>query len=137
MALTYLVGDIFVAPSQKEEGMPMVLLEAAACGLPLVATRLGGIPEVVEEGQNGLLLDRPQDPEELAGKINTLIENPDFCRGLGRQARERVREHFSWPHIAEKQEAVYDAVVEKKLGRGGQGSASFSKFSPSTPLRER
>jgi spore coat protein SA len=114
MALTYLLGDIFVAPSQKEEGMPMVLLEASACGLPLVATRLGGIPEVVQEGQNGLLLDRPQDPEELAEKIITLIENPDFSRRLGRQAWERAQEHFSWPHIAQQQEALYDEVLAKR-----------------------
>lgn len=113
MDLTYLVGDICAAPSQKAEGMPMVLLEASASGLPLVATRLGGIPEVVQEGQNGLLLDRPQDPEELAGKIMSLIENPDFSRRLGRRARERAVEHFSWPHIAGRQEAVYDEVLEK------------------------
>lgn len=116
MALTYLLGDIFVAPSQKEEGMPMVLLEASACGLPLVATRLGGIPEVVQEGHNGLLLDRPQDFEELAGKINTLIDNPDFCRRLGSQARETAQKHFSWSHIARRQEAVYDEVLKTALG---------------------
>jgi len=120
MALTYLLGDIFVAPSQKEEGMPMVLLEASACGLPLVATRLGGIPEVVQEGHNGLLLDRPQDFEELAGKINTLIDNPDFCRRLGSQARETAQKHFSWSHIAQKQEAVYDEVLQEKINRKQQ-----------------
>jgi spore coat protein SA len=112
MALTYLLGDIFVAPSQLEEGMPMVLLEASACGLPLVATRLGGIPEVVREGENGLLLDNPRDPEELAQKITTLIENTDLRRRLGRQAREDALERFAWQHIAQKQEAVYDEVIK-------------------------
>lgn len=115
MALTYLLGDIFAAPSQKAEGMPMVLLEASACGLPLVATRQGGIPEVVQDGENGLLLDHPQDPEELAGKIGALLENPDLRRRLGRQAREMAREHFSWPHIAQKQEAVYDEILSKRV----------------------
>ena len=115
MNLTYLIGDIFAAPSQKAEGMPMVLLEASACGLPLVATRLGGIPEVVQDGHNGLLLDRPQDPEELAGKIVSLIENQDLARRLGRQARERAQEHFSWPHIARQQEAVYDGVLAQRI----------------------
>jgi spore coat protein SA len=115
MDLTYLVGDIFVAPSQKAEGMPMVLLEASACGLPLIATRLGGIPEVVQDGHNGLLLDHPQESEELAGKIVSLIGNPDFRRRLGRQARERALGHFSWPHIAQKQESVYDEVLAKRV----------------------
>jgi|GEM_PF-361685 len=128
MDLTYLAGDIFVAPSQKAEGMPMVLLEASACGLPLVASRLGGIPEVVREGQNGLLLDRPRDPEELAGKIITLIENQELARRLGRQARERALEHFSWPHIAQQQETVYDEVLAKSSGR-----AASPKPPPPTP----
>ena len=78
MAATYLLGDVFAAPSQKPEGMPMVLLEASACGLPLVATRLGGIPEVVQDGVNGLLVDRPPDTDELAGKIITLLQNDDL-----------------------------------------------------------
>ena len=111
MALTYLLGDIFVAPSQKEEGMPMVLLEASACGLPLVATRLGGIPEVVQEGHNGLLLDNPRDPGELARKIITLIENPALCQQLGGQARKWALERFSWQHIAQEQEGVYDRIL--------------------------
>ncbi len=115
MNLTYLVGDIFAAPSQKAEGMPMVLLEASACGLPLVATSLGGIPEVVQEGHNGLLLDRPQDSEELAAKIISLIEDQELARRLGHQARERAVEHFSWPHIAQQQEAVYDEVLAQRI----------------------
>ena len=83
MAATYLLGDVFAAPSQKPEGMPMVLLEASACGLPLVATRLGGIPEVVQDGVNGLLVDRPPDPDELAGKIITLLQNDDLSQRPG------------------------------------------------------
>jgi spore coat protein SA len=122
MDLTYLLGDIFVAPSQLEEGMPMVLLEASACGLPLVATRLGGIPEVVREGENGLLLDNPHDPEELAEKIITLAENPDLRRRLGRQAREDALKRFAWQHIAQKQEAVYDEVIKRFSGEGGESS---------------
>ncbi len=116
MARTYLLGDVFVAPSQKDEGMPMVLLEASACGLPLIATRLGGIPEVVREGLNGFLLDSPHDPEELAGKIVALIENPELGQRLGRQGRDWVLERFSWPHIAREQEALYDDVLEGRVG---------------------
>ena len=111
MPRAYLLGDVFVAPSQNEEGLGMVFLEAAASGLPLIGTRLGGIPEVVQDGINGLLLDRPHDPEELAIKILTLLENPDLQLRLGRQGREQVCQNFSWEHIAQAQEGVYDRIV--------------------------
>ncbi len=118
MPQAYLLGDVFVGPSQKPEGMPMVLLEASACGLPLITTRLGGIPEVVREGVNGVLLDSPHDPEELAGKILALLADTALRQRLGRQARELVCEHFSWEHIAQEQEAVYDRIIGGTLGRG-------------------
>jgi spore coat protein SA len=121
MPQAYLLGDVFVGPSQQAEGMPMVLLEASACGLPLIATRLGGIPEVVRDGLNGLLLDSPHDPEELAGKILAVLEDTALRQRLGRQARELVCEHFSWEHIAQAQEGVYDEIMERTLGGGGQG----------------
>jgi len=121
MPQAYLLGDIFVAPSQNEEALGMVFLEAAASGLPLIGTRLGGIPEVVQDGINGLLVDRPHDPDELAGKILTLLGNPDLRQRLGRQGREQVCQKFSWEHIAQAQEAVYDEILERTLGRGSQG----------------
>jgi spore coat protein SA len=111
MAPTYLLGDVFAAPSQKPEGMPMVLLEASACGLPLIATRLGGIPEVVQDGINGVLLDNADDPEELAGKIMALLQDAALSQRLGQKARERALERFSWQRIAQEQEAVYDRIV--------------------------
>jgi spore coat protein SA len=116
MAQTYLLGDVFVAPSQKPEGMPMVLLEASACGLPLIATRLGGIPEVVQDGENGILLDTPPDPGELAGKIIGLLKDSELSQRLGQKARERALERFSWQRIAQEQEAVYDDVLEGRAG---------------------
>jgi spore coat protein SA len=119
MPQAYLLGDVFVGPSQKPEGMPMVLLEASACGLPLIATRLGGIPEVVREGVNGVLLDSPHDPEELAGKILALLADTAVRQRLGHQARELVCEHFSWERIAQAQEGVYDEILERTLGKGG------------------
>jgi spore coat protein SA len=116
MAATYLVGDVCAAPSQKPEGMPMVLLEASAAGLPLIATRVGGIPEVVQDGQNGLLLDNPQDSAELAGKIMTLLTDPALRQRLGHKARERILERFTWQRIAREQEAVYDRILGGGLG---------------------
>jgi spore coat protein SA len=111
MAETYLLGDVLAAPSQKPEGMPMVLLEASACGLPLVATRVGGIPEVVQDGINGILLDKHDDTEELAGKITGLLQDEALSQRLGQKARERALERFSWQRIAREQEAVYDGML--------------------------
>jgi spore coat protein SA len=118
MAQTYLLGDVFAAPSQKPEGMPMVLLEASACGLPMIATRLGGIPEVVQDGVNGLLVESPDDPEELAEKIISLLQDPAMSERLGVQGRERILERFSWQHIAREQEALYDGILSRALGEG-------------------
>jgi len=114
MAKIYLLGDVLVAPSQKPEGMPMVLLEAASCGLPLVASPLGGIPEVVQNGGNGVLLDNHEDAEELAGKITALLQDPAFSQRLGQKARQRALERFSWQRIAQEQEAVYDEILGHK-----------------------
>jgi spore coat protein SA len=111
----YLLGDIFVGPSQIEEGLGMVFLEAAAAGLPSIATRRGGIPEIVQEDLNGLLLQQHDDPRELAGKIIQLLGDRDLRLQLGRQARAWVQEHFSWEKIAQRQEEVYDEIV----GPGG------------------
>jgi spore coat protein SA len=128
MAQTYLLGDVLVAPSQKPEGMPMVLLEASACGLPMITTRQGGIPEVVQDGINGLLLDNSDDPEELAEKILTLLKDSALSQRLGQKARERAMERFSWQRIAQEQEGLYDSVVGGGPGSGG------SLPSPHTPL---
>jgi spore coat protein SA len=108
----YLLGDIFVGPSQNEEGLGMVFLEAAATGLPIIASPMGGIPEVVQPGLNGMLLDRKDDPEELADKIGALLADESLRHRLGRQGREWVSARFSWGIIAREQEEVYDQVVK-------------------------
>ncbi len=117
MAETYLLGDVLAAPSQKPEGLPMVLLEAAACGLPIVATPMGGIPEIIRDGDNGLLLDRTEDPEELAEKILTVLEDKTLARRLGEQGRRLMESRFSWKRIAREQEAVYDEVLGNFSGK--------------------
>jgi spore coat protein SA len=116
MPQAYLLGDLFVGPSQIEEGLGMVFLEAAAAGLPLIATAVGGVPEVVHPGVNGLLLARKDDAAELASLIVGLLNDPARRAELGRQGRERVCREFSWEHIARQQEAVYDALLQAASG---------------------
>jgi spore coat protein SA len=111
MPRAYLLGDVFVGPSQIEEGLGLVFLEAAAAGLPIIATGQGGIPEVVADGVNGLLLRRKDDVDELAAKIIGLLEDAPLRKRLGQRGRERVEADFTWEKIARNLEGFYDEVL--------------------------
>jgi spore coat protein SA len=113
MPRAYLLGDVFVGPSQIEEGLGLVFLEAAAAGLPIIATRQGGIPEVVRDDFNGLLLGRKDDDAELAAKITGLLGDAPLRQRLGQQGREWVGADFAWERIAGSLEEFYDEVLEK------------------------
>ena len=106
----YLLGDVFVGPSQIEEGLGLVFLEAAAAGLPVIATRQGGIPEVVRAGETGLLLEKKDDTAELAEKILSLLRHQELGKLLGQKGRDWVRHNFSWEIIAHTLEGVYNEV---------------------------
>lgn len=104
--------DIFVLPS-RWEGLPLVVLEAMAAGLPVVATAVGGTPEVVVDGVTGLLVP-PRDPAALAQAITRLLRNPDLRRKMGRAGRERVTEHFSVEQMVRKTESLYEQLLVEK-----------------------
>jgi spore coat protein SA len=114
MPQAYLLGDVFAGPSQIEEGLGLVFLEAAAAGLPVIATRQGGIPEVVRDGFNGLLLRQKDDDAELGEKLIGLLNDAAWRQRLGQQGREWVAENFSWERIAGTLEPFYDEVMEKR-----------------------
>jgi spore coat protein SA len=114
MPAAYLLGDVFVGPSQIEEGLGLVFLEAAAAGLPVIASRMGGIPEVVRDGETGLLLERQDDAGELADKIIALLRHQEQRKKLGRRGREWVLKEFSWERSAGSLEKVYDELLVKK-----------------------
>jgi sugar transferase (PEP-CTERM/EpsH1 system associated) len=104
--------DIFVLSSDWE-GMSNALLEAMAAGLPVVATAVGGTPEVVVEGETGFLVP-PRDPEALAEAILRLLRDPDLRRRMGEAGRKRVAEHFSVEQMVQKTEALYEHLVAEK-----------------------
>ncbi len=106
--------DIFVLPSYSE-GVSLALLEAMAAGLPVIATNVGGLPEVVTDGDNGLLIP-PKDPEALAEALARLLDAPDFAKKLGENARRQVREHFSLDRLGREINEIYGELVEKKFG---------------------
>jgi glycosyltransferase involved in cell wall biosynthesis len=82
-----------VLPSENE-GMPVCLMEAGACGVPAAATAVGGVPELVQDGLTGLLT-APGDPEALAAALVRLLAEPELASRLGRAARQRAEETFS------------------------------------------
>jgi glycosyltransferase involved in cell wall biosynthesis len=102
-------ADLFVLPSMAES-FGMVILEAMSCGLPVVATRVGGIPEVVTNGENGLLV-QPGDVESLIAGIKTLSTDPVLRDRFSKNNISKVRRCFAWAHIAMKYEEIYEGSL--------------------------
>ncbi len=98
-------GTIAVLPS-RSEGMPNVLLEAMACALPCIATRVSGCEELIQHGANGLLVE-PEDYEELAQTLLTLLTHPTRARSYGQAARVTVEQHYSLEHIIDMYIELY------------------------------
>ena len=104
-------ASIYVLPSIRE-GMPYALLEAMACGRPVVASNIPGINDVITNGENGLLVP-PCDPNALANAILRLIEDHALRRKLRRNARKLMVEKYSWDIIAGRTEKVYYEMAEE------------------------
>ena len=105
--------DIAVLPSQAE-GFSNALLEYMAMGLPTVATDVGGNPEVIENGVNGLLV-KPNHPAALADAISSLLENPHFASQLGPAGKERVRRHFNFAQLTSNVDALYTELLPVRV----------------------
>jgi sugar transferase (PEP-CTERM/EpsH1 system associated) len=103
--------DVFVL-SSIAEGIPMTILEAMSCGIPVVATRVGGIPEVIEDRRNGRLVDK-QNPEQLANALLEYIQQPHIVEVESISARERIVNHFSEIQMVEQYLACYDQLNNK------------------------
>ena len=93
----------------------LTLLEANACGKPVLASNVDGIPSVVENGFNGLLVP-PNDPEALAAAIVRLVEKPDLTLKMGRNGRKFALSH-DWKLVASQTEQVYMSAISRS-GRG-------------------
>jgi glycosyltransferase involved in cell wall biosynthesis len=104
--------DVFVLPSLWE-GLPIALLEAMAASLPVVATAVGGVPEVVVDGVTGLLVP-PRDPEALSKAILTLLKDRDLQHSMGQAGRERVTRCFSVERMVKETEVLYESMMTRK-----------------------
>jgi glycosyltransferase involved in cell wall biosynthesis len=102
--------DAMVLPSLFGEGMPMVVLEALACGVPVIATRVEGTPEVIRHGQEGLLA-RPQDSDSLSQAIQVFISDRSAWSQMSRLAVQRHRQGFSDVRMAERTAKVYRRLI--------------------------
>ena len=103
-------ADIFVLPSHHE-GLPVVLMEATAVGVPIVASAVGEIPRLLTDGKSGLLV-APGQPAELTGAITRLVDHPDLRRQLAEGATE-VSQQFDVDSATRQVEDIYDAVLER------------------------
>ncbi|MGI0133976.1 MAG: glycosyltransferase family 4 protein, partial [Candidatus Micrarchaeaceae archaeon] len=115
LATYYAAADTFVGPSieSKEgwkEAFGVVFAEAAAVGVPIVATTTGGIKDIVHDGINGLLVPQ-KDASAIADAVQRLQQNPELCARLGTAGPSIVAEHFSWQTITQKYLAVLHMVV--------------------------
>ena len=111
-------GGLAVLPS-RFEGMPNALLEAMACGLPCVATRVSGSEEIIQHGVNGLLVE-PEDYRGMAQALLTLLHDPLLAQKYGQAARETVERHYSFEQVMDRYVELYQRIAEHRcqIARG-------------------
>ncbi len=107
--------DVFVLPSSGREGLGIAAIEAMAAEKPVVATNIGGIPEVVRNGMTGLLAP-PKNEEALAEAVIQLLKNPEMARHMGKQGKLRVKEKFTLKKMVQEMEKIYENELARKRG---------------------
>lgn len=130
LRVLYSHAAVFVCPSLYEP-FGIINLEAMACGTPVVASRVGGIPEIIVDGETGYLVDlesvskanfEPKDPEAfqrgLAEKVNELLADEEKRKAFGLASRKRVEQYFGWEAIAKQTLAFYEETIAKAKKEG-------------------
>jgi glycosyltransferase involved in cell wall biosynthesis len=105
--------DAFVLPT-LEEALGTSFLEAMAMGKPVIGTRVGGVPEVIREGVNGLLVP-PGDPQALGGAIVGLLSNIEAARAMGRAGRSIVEREFTVEHMCQRMFDLYSGLLQGRV----------------------
>jgi glycosyltransferase involved in cell wall biosynthesis len=114
-------ATVFALPlvsDQGTDGLPNTLLEAMGAGRAIVASRVAGVPDVMEDEQHGLLIP-DRDAPALAHAINRLLSDPALAAQLGANARHRIETELTWEHTAERFEKVYDDVIKGRTTQTG------------------
>jgi glycosyltransferase involved in cell wall biosynthesis len=104
-----------VVPSEWYENYPMSVLESLACGTPVIGARIGGIPEIVRDGETGLLFESG-NAEELADKIQYLLDNPHKAIEMGRNGRAQVEEVNNPQQHYQQMIEIYQGLVQPTAG---------------------
>ena len=110
LRLLFSTCDLFVLPSRLE-GLGIVILEAMAAGKPVVATNVGGIPELIESGQNGILIESNNE-DELSSAIIHIASDESLAKTIGGNNVRKVRECYSWEVAAQKVERLYNELIK-------------------------
>jgi glycosyltransferase involved in cell wall biosynthesis len=113
LATIYGAADVVVVPSTQPDPLPNSALEAAAAGCCVVASAVGGLPEIIRDGETGVLVP-PDDPAALAGALAALADDPERRAALGAAAASDVRERFAPELLAPRVMAVYDGLLGLK-----------------------
>lgn len=107
----YKFADCFVCPSQKHEAFGLVNVEAMSAGLPVIASKIGGIPEIVRHGSHGYLVNDYRRPDRFAEYLIKLGKNREHGRRLGMQGRSSVIQKFTWGRTADKLSSLYAKLI--------------------------
>ncbi len=111
----YATSDMMILPSKdRSEGFGLTILEANACGKPAIGSNVGGIPDVIQNEFNGLLVP-PNDPQALSSAIALLIENESLRGEMGKNGRTHAEQH-DWSRVAEATEQVYWEILDQDQG---------------------
>ena len=110
LAEAYRRSTVLALPSETES-FGMVIAEAMACGMPVVSTRTGGVPELVDDGRTGLLVPT-RDPKSLAGALRTILTDPEKAALFGRAGSQKVRDRLTWP----RQVSLMNMVLMEVIG---------------------
>jgi glycosyltransferase involved in cell wall biosynthesis len=109
----YAAADIFILPSVIQEAFPLVVLEAMACGKPVIVSNLPGVRSMIDDGENGYLV-QPGNLQDLVNKIKLLLASPDKRREFGACGRSKVNKQYTWEVIVPQLEKLYVKALEPK-----------------------
>jgi glycosyltransferase involved in cell wall biosynthesis len=126
-------ATVFVLPSHAE-GLPVSMLEAMAAGCPVIATAVGGIPDVISDGFNGLLIP-PRDPAALARAMERLLTDPPLAFAMGRAARATIASRFTPDRAVERVGRIYSGLGVNQL-RGQTPISNTETIFPGMPGRK-